>query len=78
MLRTKAAAPRMWRRVRCDSLPARLYTRWLAQPSPHGLFEGEVLVFLLFKAKLMKHANHRTRLGAVHATCAKISGMVAF
>jgi hypothetical protein len=41
----------------------------------HGLFEGEVLVFLLFKGKLMKHANRQTRLGAVHATCAKISGM---
>jgi len=48
--------------IRCR---ARLYTRWLAQPSLHGLFKGEVLVFLLFKGKLMKHANHRTRLGAV-------------
>jgi hypothetical protein len=36
--------------------------------------EGGVLVFLLFKEKLMKHANH-WRLGAVHVTYAKISGM---
>jgi len=28
-------------------------------------FVAEVLVFLLFKGKLIKHANHRTRLGAV-------------
>ena len=38
---------------------------WLAQPRLHGLFVGEVLVFLLFKGKLIKHANHRMRQEAV-------------
>ena len=37
----------------------------LAQPRPHGLFVGEVLVFLLFKENLIKHANHQTRQEAV-------------
>jgi len=43
---------------------ASLQFRWLAQLRLHGLFIGEVLVFLLFKGKLIKHANYRTRLGA--------------
>jgi hypothetical protein len=30
--------------------PSRQF-RWLAQPHLHGLFVGEVLVFLLFKGK---------------------------
>jgi hypothetical protein len=37
-----------------------------AQPRLHGLFVGGVLVFLLFKGKLIKHANHRMRQEAVH------------
>jgi hypothetical protein len=40
--------------------------RCLAQPRLHGLLVGEILVFLLFKGKLIKHANHRTRLDAVY------------
>ena len=45
---------------------ASCHLRWLAQPRLHGLFVGEVvLIFLLFKGKLMNHTNHRTRLGAV-------------
>ena len=47
---------------------ASLQFRWLAQPRLHGLFVGEVLVFLLFKEKLIKHANHRMRQEAVHTT----------
>jgi len=47
---------------------ASLQFRWLAQPRLHGLFEGEVLVFLLFKGKLIKHANHRMRQEAVYLT----------
>jgi len=44
---------------------ASLQFRWLAQPLPHGLFVGEILVFLLFRGKLAKHANHRMRQDAV-------------
>ena len=44
---------------------ASLQFRWLAQPRLHGLFVGEVLVFLLFKGKLIKYANHRMRQAAV-------------
>ena len=33
------------------------HLRWLARPRLRGLFVGEVLVFLLFKGKLMNHAN---------------------
>jgi len=46
---------------------ASLQFRWLAQPLPHGLFVGEILVFLLFRGKLAKHANHRMRQDAVYA-----------
>ena len=45
---------------------ASLQFRWLAQPRLHGLFVGEILVFLLFKGKLIKHANHRMRQEAVY------------
>jgi len=45
---------------------APLQFRWLAQPLPHGLFVGEILVFSLFRGKLTKHANHRMRQDAVH------------
>ena len=38
--------------------PSRQF-RWLAQPRLPGPFVGEDLVFLLFKGKLIKHANHR-------------------
>ena len=54
-------------RVNCD-LPcytASLQFRWLAQPLPHGLFVGEILVFLLFRGKLTKRANHGMRQDAV-------------
>ena len=36
----------------------------LAQLYLYNCFIGEVLVFLLFKGKLIKHANYRTRLGS--------------
>ena len=36
----------------------------LAQLRLYNCFIGEVLVFLLFKGKLIKHANYRTRLGS--------------
>jgi len=45
-------------KFRAVHTPSRQF-RWLAQPRLHGLFVGEVLVFLLFKGKLIKHANHR-------------------
>ena len=45
---------------------ASLQFRWLAQPLPHGLFVGEILVFLLFRGKLTKHASHGMRQDAVH------------
>jgi len=45
-----------------------LQFRWLAQPLPHGLFVGEILVFLLFRGKLAKHANHRMRQDAVYGS----------
>ena len=48
-----------------DEHTASLQFRWLALPRLHGLFVGEVLVFLLFKGKLIKHANHRMRQEAV-------------
>ena len=44
---------------------ASLQFRWLAQPLPHGLFVGEILVFLLFRGKLTKHANHGMHQDAV-------------
>jgi len=44
---------------------ASLQFRWLAQPLPHGLFVGEILVFLLFRGKLTKRANHGMRQDAV-------------
>ena len=40
--------------------------RWLAQPLLHGLFVREILVFLLFRGKLTKRANHGMRQDAVH------------
>jgi len=43
---------------------ASLQFRWLAQPLPHGLFVGEILVFLLFRGRLTKHANHGMRQDA--------------
>ena len=46
---------------------ASLQFRWLAQPLPHGLFVEEILVFLLFRGKLIKHANHGMRQDAVVA-----------
>ena len=49
---------------------ASLQFRWLAQPRLHGLFVGEVLVFLLFKGKLINHANHRMRQEAVDPSLA--------
>ena len=39
-------------------ITASLQFRWLAQPLPHGLFVGEILVLLLFRGWLTKHANH--------------------
>jgi hypothetical protein len=45
---------------------ASLQFRWLAQPLPHGLFVGEILVFLMFKGWLTKHANHGMRQDVVH------------
>jgi hypothetical protein len=44
---------------------ASLQFRWLAQPLPHGLFVVEILVFLLFRGWLTKHANHGMRQDAV-------------
>ena len=43
---------------------ASLQFRWLAQPLPHGLFVGEILVFLLFRGKLTKRANYGMRQDA--------------
>ena len=57
-------------RIRCSGWPgltAPLQFRWLAQPLPHGLFVGEILVFLLFRGKLTKHANHGMRQDAVES-----------
>jgi len=48
-----------------DHSTASLQFRWLAQSLPHGLFVGEILVFLLFRRKLTKHANHGMRQDAV-------------
>ena len=45
-------------------ITASLQFRWLAQPLLHGLFVGEILVFLLFRGWLTKHA--RMRQDAVH------------
>ena len=59
------------------SSTASLQFRWLAQPRLHGLFVGEVLVFLLFKGELTKHANHRTRQEAVVAAEVFIEGAYA-
>ena len=47
-----------WMRQWCT---ASLQFQWLAQPPPHDLFVGEILVFLLFRGKLTKHANHGMR-----------------
>jgi hypothetical protein len=54
---------------------ASLQFQWLAQPLPHSLFVGEILVFLLFKGKLTKHGNYRMRQDAVvtQTCCATIS-----
>ena len=52
-------------RINRHALTASLQFRWLAQPLPHGLFVGEILVFLLFRGKLTKHANHGMRQDAV-------------
>ena len=46
-------------RLRVPYIHPLINSGWLAQPRLHGLFVGEVLVFLLFKGKLIKHANHR-------------------
>ena len=54
-----------WDRAGYKACRASLQFRWLVQPRPHGLFVGEVLVFLLFKEKLIKYANHRTCQEAV-------------
>jgi hypothetical protein len=69
-LRIKKSRRKLELDAKCDKTrgvdhTASLQFRWLARPRLHGLFVGEVLVFLLFKGKLIKHANHRMRQEAV-------------
>ena len=49
-------------------ITASLQFRRLAQPLPHGLFVGEILVFLLFRGRSTKHANHGMLQDAVNVT----------
>jgi hypothetical protein len=51
------AAP--WPAPEVYCTPSRQF-RWLAQPRAHGLFVGEVLVFLLLReSKAVDHANQK-------------------
>ena len=59
--------------IRCLS---GFYSRWLAQPLPHDLSVGEILVFLLFRGKLTKHANHGMRQDAVQQSNYVLSPLV--
>ena len=69
-LRTKKSRRKLELDAKCDKTRGVDHTASLQIPVVSAAtsvrpFVGEVLVFLLFKGKLIKHANHRMRQEAV-------------
>ena len=54
----------------------RCLSGFYSQPLPHDLSVGEILVFLLFRGKLTKHANHGMRQDAVQQSNYVLSPLV--